>query len=90
MLGLTISEDDGIGVGRVVRLLEKGNEYQSFRYFNLNTVVTADLSWVREVIGVLVGVVEPHVRDCSEPVANTPGPAVALMAIHFRPSRQTS
>jgi HEPN domain-containing protein len=60
-LGLTIDPADQLDIENIVSLLESGNEDQGFRYFNLKSVVMADLSWTREVVEKLIRVVGPQV-----------------------------
>jgi hypothetical protein len=53
-LGLTIGPDDRLTVGNIVYLLSRGNTRDGFRYFTPGTSVTADLEWIREVVGTLI------------------------------------
>jgi HEPN domain-containing protein len=62
-LGLVIGPRDRFEIGNIVSLLDSGNKYQGFRYFNLESGATADLSWVHEVIPELMRAVEPYVPD---------------------------
>jgi HEPN domain-containing protein len=59
-LGLVIGLDDRISIGNIVNLLESGNEYQGFRYFNLNPTSQPDLAWTREVGDALMRKVSGH------------------------------
>jgi hypothetical protein len=65
-LGLTIGPDDGTDINNVMRLLEGGNKYQGFRYFNLESVTIPDLSWTRATVRRLMQVVEQRVESTSE------------------------
>jgi hypothetical protein len=60
-LGLVIGSQDKFQIGNIVSLLDSANKDQGLRYFNLGTVTTADLPWVREVTAELMRAVEPHV-----------------------------
>jgi hypothetical protein len=60
-LGLVIGPRDRFEIGNIVSLLDSGNKDQGFRYFNLESGSTVDLSWVREVIPELIQAIEPHV-----------------------------
>ncbi len=62
-----IGPEDRFEIGNIVSLLDSGNEDQGFRYFNLKSGSTADLSRVREVIPELIRAVEPHVPDIPAP-----------------------
>ena len=42
-------------------LLNSANKDQELRYFNMKSVTTADLPWVREITAELIRAVEPHV-----------------------------
>ena len=53
-LGLVIGPSDRFEIGNIVLLLDSGNKYQGFRYFNLESGATVDLSWVHEVIPALI------------------------------------
>ena len=66
-LGSAIGPRDRFEIGNVVSLLDSGNKYQGFRYFNLEPTSRPNLSWVREVIAELMRAVEPHVPDISAP-----------------------
>ncbi len=66
-LGLVIGARDRFEIGNIVSLMDSGNKDQGFRYFNLESGATVDLSWVREVIPELIRAVEPHVPDSPEP-----------------------
>jgi hypothetical protein len=83
-LGLRIGADDRVGIGNIVGLLEKGNEDQAFRYFDLRSGVMADLSWVREVVGQLLSAVETHVDPYPRQDA-APGPVAKLTIIWGKP-----
>ena len=61
-LGLVIGPQDRFQIGNIVSLLDSGNKDHGFRYFNLESCTTPDLSWVREVIPELIRAVEPHVQ----------------------------
>jgi hypothetical protein len=61
-LGLVIGSRDKFEIGNIVSLLDSANKEQGLRYFNLKSVTTADLPWVREVTAELMRAVEPHVR----------------------------
>jgi len=61
-LGRVIGSQDKFQIANIVSLLESANKDQGLRYFNLKTVTTADLPWVREVTAELMRAVEPHVR----------------------------
>lgn len=65
--GLVIGPEDRFEIGNIVSLLDSGNEDQGFRYFNLKSGSTADLSRVREVIPELIRAVEPHLPDVPAP-----------------------
>jgi hypothetical protein len=60
-LGLVIGPQDKFQIGNIVSLLDSANKGQGLRYFNFETVTTADLAWVREVTAELMRAVEPHV-----------------------------
>jgi hypothetical protein len=62
-LGLTIGSDDRIHLGNIVSLLEHGNLYHGFRYFNPELAALADLSWTREVVEQLIRAIQPYVED---------------------------
>jgi HEPN domain len=66
-LGLVIGPEDRFQIGNIVSLLDSGNKDHGFRYFNLESCTTVDLSWVREVIPELIRAVEPHVPDIPAP-----------------------
>jgi hypothetical protein len=66
-LGLVIGPQDTFQIGNIVSLLDSGNKDHGFRYFNLESCTTPDLSWVREVIPELIRAVEPHVPDIPAP-----------------------
>jgi hypothetical protein len=57
-LGLVIGQHDGFEIGNIVSLLDSGNEYQAFRYFNLESQVMPDLRWTHEVVEQLMRAVE--------------------------------
>jgi hypothetical protein len=61
-LGLLIDPPDVNGIVSIVGCLDRGNEDQGFRYFNLNSTVEADLSWTHAVVEKLVRAVEPQVE----------------------------
>jgi hypothetical protein len=72
--GLVIGPRDRFEIGNVVSLLDSGNKYQGFRYFNLESTSRPDLAWVRETIKELLRAVEPHV-----PPITAPGVAVKMI-----------
>jgi hypothetical protein len=47
-LGLVIGIDGQFTIGNILNLLESGNEYQGFRYYNPNSTSKPDLAWTRE------------------------------------------
>jgi hypothetical protein len=62
-LGLVI--DQRFEIESLVSFLDSGNKGQGFRYFYLESGslgLTADLSWLREVIPELIRAVEPHAQ----------------------------
>jgi hypothetical protein len=74
-LGLTIGPADRFEIGNVVTVLEKGNQYQGFRYPNLESSgVMADLSWTREVVEDLMRAVKDRVKACSKRDATPSAP----------------
>jgi len=83
-LGLRIGPSDRFEIGNIVGLLETGNEYQGFRYFNLKSAATADLLWTREVVEQLMQGVEPIVAARCEKDA-IPEAAAKLTMILGRP-----
>jgi len=83
-LGLSIDPSDLIGIENIVGLLEKGNEYQGFRYFNLSGQVVADLSYTREAVQHLMRAVEPYFAAPS----TVPGPIAKLRLTLGKPVLQ--
>jgi len=81
-LGLKIGPADIFGIGNIVPLLDSANEDQGLRYYNLKSVVMADLSWTREVVEQLIQAVGLHlgVRPNS-----TPGPVAKLTLVWGKP-----
>lgn len=79
-LGLVIGPQGRIEIGNIVSFLDSGNKYQGFRYFNLESVTTADLSWVREVIAGLISAVEAHVAHVKDSIGS---PGVAKVTVTF-------
>jgi hypothetical protein len=65
-LGLTVGPADRFEVGNIVPLLDAGNEYQGFRYFNLKSGSMPSLSWTREVVEQLMLAVETHLEARSK------------------------
>lgn len=61
-LGLLIDPPDVNGIVSIVGCLDRGNEDQGFRYFNLNSTVEADSSWTHAVVEKLIRAVEPQVE----------------------------
>ena len=80
-LGLTIGPDDRTDINNVVRLLEKGNKYQGFRYYNLESVTIPDLSWTRATVRRLMQVVEQRVESIfkTDTVAARAGKAIMVL-----------
>jgi hypothetical protein len=74
--GLVIGPEDRFEIGNIVSVLDFENEDQGFRYFNLKSGSTADLSRVREVILELIRAVEPHVPDIPAPAKRPKFPLV--------------
>ena len=72
--GLVIGPRDRFGIQNVMSLLDSGNKYQGFRYFNLESTVMPDLAWVRESIAELLQAVEPHM-----PPGTAPGVAAKMI-----------
>lgn len=70
-LGLVVDQDDRVGLGNIVELLESGNEGYGFRYFRSGSVVTADLAWAREIIQRFIVVIAREVEK-RDPNAHGP------------------
>jgi hypothetical protein len=82
-LGLRIGPDDRFTIGNVVSLLTSGNEYQGFRYFNLDVRPRPELPWTREVVDALIEAVAADVDDHLPP-----GPAATFDLIVGKPRPQ--
>lgn len=78
-LGLVVDQDDRVGLGNIVGLLESGNERQGFRYFSSGSAVTADLTWTREIVQRFIVVISREVEQ-RDPNAHAP-PRVARMVM---------
>jgi hypothetical protein len=76
-LGLVVDQDDRVGLGNIVGLLESGNDGQGFRYFRSGSVVTADLAWAREIVQRFTVVIAREVEK-RDPNAHAP-PRLAKM-----------
>jgi hypothetical protein len=76
-LGLVVDQDDRVGLGNIVGLLESGNDGQGFRYFRSESVVTADLAWAREIVQRFTVVIAREVEK-RDPNAHAP-PRLAKM-----------
>jgi HEPN domain-containing protein len=61
--GLVIGTDDRTQLSNVMTMLENGNEYQGFRYFNPESRFKPELGWTREVVSELMKVVEHRVEE---------------------------
>jgi hypothetical protein len=81
-LGLRIGADDRTQIGNIVSLLEAGNKYQGFRYFNAESVTVPDILWTREVATQLLTALETRVGPTSD---IKPGPAVKLIMTLGKP-----
>jgi hypothetical protein len=66
-LGLTIGPDDRTTLGNIVNLLSSGNKKDGFRYFNLESDITADPEWTSEVVAALMGVITPVLATTDYP-----------------------
>ncbi|HWZ73903.1 MAG TPA: hypothetical protein VN326_20800 [Casimicrobiaceae bacterium] len=72
-LGLIVGPDDRVEIGNIVGLL--GDEFQSFRYFSIQSRGLPALAWTRTVVGALLDVVAACVEQ-RFPGSSIPGPAV--------------
>lgn len=86
-LGLTIGPSDQFEIGNIVRLLEAGNKYQGFRYFNLESDVRPDITWTREVVEHLMQAVKKNLIARSV-YTTAAGPAVKLTMTWGKPTSQ--
>jgi hypothetical protein len=86
-LGLTVGPADRFGIGNIVTLLEAGNEYQGFRYFNLKSGSLPSLSWTREVVEQLMLAVETHLEGRTKLDTVAAAPA-KLTIIYGKPARK--
>ncbi len=66
-LGLVVGANDRVTIGNIVSLLESGNRYQRFRYFNLEGGSMPDLTWTREVVGNLMRALTARVGERTAP-----------------------
>ena len=67
----------------IVNLLASGNDEQGFRYFNVKSSAIPELSWTRDVVDSLVGVIREQVVDDAPP-----GPAVKIQFVVGKPTEQ--
>jgi hypothetical protein len=72
-LGLIVGPDDHFDIRNIVDLL--GNEFQSFRYFSIQSRELPALAWTRKAVAALLDVVAACVEQ-RFPGSNIPGPAV--------------
>ena len=72
-LGLIVGPDDRVEIGNIVDLL--GNEFQTFRYFSIQSRELPALACTRKAVGDLLDVVAACVEQ-RFPGSNIPGPAV--------------
>lgn len=84
-LGLRLGPGDRFGIVNIVSLLEAGNEYQGFRYFNCKSGSLPSLPWTREVVDQLMLSVQTHVEGCSKLETAPAGPA-KLTIIYGKPA----
>jgi hypothetical protein len=85
-LGLVIGSDDRFTIGNIVSLLESGNEYQGFRYFNLKSTFIPDSPWTREVVEALVRAIAAHAEvRAKDDNTRRLGPAVKGILIFDKP-----
>jgi hypothetical protein len=71
------------GIESIVGLLTTGNTDHAFRYGTSKFTTEPDLSWTREVVGNLLGVVGTFVDP--DDTLKTVGPAVAFRMMLFKP-----
>lgn len=72
-LGLIVGPGDRFDIRNIVSLL--GNEFQTFRYFSIQSRTLPALVWTRTAVGALLDVVAACVER-RFPGSNIPGPAV--------------
>jgi|SRR5882724_1434700 len=86
--GLVIGPSDRFQIGNIVSLLESGNKYQGFRYFNHESTSMPDLSWTREVARELMWAVEQRLEIHSKqnPVSAA---AVKAVMVFSKPASKT-
>ncbi len=84
-LGLRVGPADRFEIENIVTLLEAGNEYQGFRYFNLKSGSLPSLSWTREVVERLMLALETHLGGRSKPKTVPASPA-KLTIIYGKPT----
>ena len=84
-LGLVIGPDDRTQIGNIVSLLDSGNKESGFRYF-MGLEPLPDLTWTREVVGRLIGAVEPHVMLAEESHPSGLGQPAGIQMIIGKPT----
>jgi hypothetical protein len=73
---------DRLGLENVVGLLEAGNDFMGFRYFNLNFSKEPDLNWTNEIVGQLEEAVTAAVEKGGK---KPPATAAKLIGILHKP-----
>jgi hypothetical protein len=79
-LGLVIGTDGQLEIGNIVSLLESGNKYQGFRYFNIPAGARPEVAWTREVVDALMRTVEPTIETLDHD-QNAGKPVVIIMTV---------
>ena len=82
--GLTVDQDDRLGLENIVSLLKSGNVRQSFRYFHSGSTVTVDLAWTHEVVDRFIVVVGREVEKL-DPSAHGPRKVAQMTMIVQKP-----
>jgi hypothetical protein len=85
-LGLVVDQDDRVGLGNIVGLLESGNKRQGFRYFSSGSTVTADLGWAREIVQRSVAVIGAEVEKRDPTARDPPRLAKIVMTVKVQPN----
>ena len=92
-LGLVIGTGRQSEIANIVGLLESGNNYQGFRYFNvpagprITGVWRPEIGWTREVVDALMRTVEPIIETLDRD--ETPGKVVAAILTVGKPREQS-
>jgi hypothetical protein len=85
-LGLVIGTHCQLEIGNIVSLLESGNHYQGFRYFNIPAGARPEVAWTHEVGDALMQTVEPTIERLIR--HERPGQAVVVTVTVGTPQAQ--